>query len=119
MSRLIALSSFCFALTFTLMSNNAWSRSEGTVLRSFHMGPTELPPDTAYTNVNLTEYERSVGCGCDCGRCYEHHCPHRVVYHWCQCGAPFFDEQDSIEPFDQNATWPGKSESTWMNELKH
>ena len=81
------------------------------VLKSFHMGPEELPVDEGYS---VSYFPDPCDDCCSDEACF-------FVDHSCDCcpsccGAPLYDDSDREEPYD--VTWPGKTESTWMRELR-
>lgn len=99
--------------------NQTYARSHHgkVLLQSFHMGPEDHPVDENYSNNDCCSDCCDI-CGdeecyfvddaCDC-------CSQRC---WNCCGAPLYDDRDKDDQYDQTMSWPGKTESTWMRELK-
>ena len=83
-----------------------------TVIRSFHMSADDLPEDEDFSNV-------CPHCGKEYS-CYDERCWYSRRPYCCGCnGAPFYDDSDRVDLYDQDIDYPGKTEATWMRELRY
>lgn len=90
-----------------------------TVVRTFHMGPSDAPIDN--DSGQSCQSDECQASGDDkffdpppCRYCIECH-----YQHWCPyCGyCPIYDDSDNAVDWENRTTWPSKHEDSWMREL--
>ena len=97
------------------------------LLRSFHMGPWEPLPDEERCEEEVCDAQAP----CEEEPCIKEarffdpppcqYCLECDYQHWCPyCGyCPIYDESDTVDIYDQHATWPSKHEDSWMREFAY